>query len=166
MRVAKVVDQQHEDFEAVSSLDTTGADALRQVHGSLAALGVQLAVARALGDVADFMRRVGVGELIGDENLFATSAGAILRLAEISPHPDEALAATAREAATPFERSSGMSTFLWVLFAAVYIACLVVLGAATLRKGHWLLFGFGIIFPLLWIVGSLLGPTQRAAGAQ
>jgi hypothetical protein len=59
-----------------------------------------------------------------------------------------------------------MTTFWWVLFGAVYLACLIVLGAATLRKGHWLLFGFGIIFPLLWIVGSLMGPTQRAAGAQ
>jgi hypothetical protein len=56
-----------------------------------------------------------------------------------------------------------MMTFLWFLCAVVYLTCLVWLGAATFRKGHYLLFGFGIIFPLLWIIGSLLGPTERAA---
>jgi hypothetical protein len=61
-------------------------------------LGVQLMVARALGDVAEFMRRDGVAELIGDENVFATSTGAIARLAAISPHPDDAPAAPAHEA--------------------------------------------------------------------
>jgi hypothetical protein len=35
---------------------------------------------------------------------------------------------------------------------------------ATLRKGHWLLFILGIFFPLLWIIGALIGPTPRAAG--
>jgi hypothetical protein len=59
-----------------------------------------------------------------------------------------------------------MSTFVWFLFAVVYLACLVSLGMMTLRKGHFVLFGFGIIFPLLWIVGALIGPTPRAAGAQ
>jgi hypothetical protein len=58
-----------------------------------------------------------------------------------------------------------MSTFLWLLFAAVYLACLISLGIMTLRKGHIVLFCFGIIFPLLWVVGALIGPTPRAAGA-
>jgi len=56
-----------------------------------------------------------------------------------------------------------MSTFLWFLFAALYLTALIVLGVATLRKGHYFLFVVGIVFPLLWIVGSLLGPTPRAA---
>ncbi len=42
---------------------------------------------------------------------------------------------------------------------------LIVVGVATLRKGHYLLFLVGIFFPLLWIVGALIGPTPRAAGA-
>jgi hypothetical protein len=57
-----------------------------------------------------------------------------------------------------------MSTFLWILFSALYLAALIVLGVATLRKGHWLLFILGIFFPLLWIIGALIGPTPRAAG--
>ena len=39
-----------------------------------------------------------------------------------------------------------------------------MLGVATLRKGHYLLFFVGIFFPFLWIVGALIGPTPRAAG--
>lgn len=59
-----------------------------------------------------------------------------------------------------------MSTFLWILCAAVYIVVLVTLGISTLRKGHYLLFFVGIIFPVLWLIGGLMGPTPRAAGAQ
>lgn len=58
-----------------------------------------------------------------------------------------------------------MSTFLWILFAAIYLAALVSLGVSTLRKGHTILFLFGIFFPLLWIMGALMPPTPRAAGA-
>jgi hypothetical protein len=56
-----------------------------------------------------------------------------------------------------------MSTFLWFLFGALYIAALIVLGLSTLRKGHTFLFVIGIFFPLLWIVGALMAPTPRAA---
>jgi hypothetical protein len=56
-----------------------------------------------------------------------------------------------------------MSTFLWITFVVLYFALLISLGVATLRKGHYILFGFGIIFPLLWIIGALKGPTERAA---
>jgi hypothetical protein len=56
-----------------------------------------------------------------------------------------------------------MSTLLWFLFAAVYLAALVSLGMATLRKGHIVLFCVGIIFPVLWIVGALIGPSPSAA---
>ena len=61
-----------------------------------------------------------------------------------------------------------MATFLWVLLGVLYLTMLIVLGVATLRKGHYLLFVFGIIFPILWIFGALMGPTERAeaAGAQ
>jgi hypothetical protein len=58
-----------------------------------------------------------------------------------------------------------MSTFLWVVLGALYLTALIVLGVSTLRKGHYFLFFIGIIFPFLWIVGALIGPTPRAAGA-
>lgn len=58
-----------------------------------------------------------------------------------------------------------MPTFLWILLAVLYLAALVSLGIATLRKGHTVLFVVGIIFPLLWIVGAVIAPTPRAMGA-
>jgi hypothetical protein len=54
---------------------------------------------------------------------------------------------------------------LWILLAAAYVTALVLLGLTTLRKGHTALFWFGILFPVLWIVGALMGPTPKAAQA-
>jgi hypothetical protein len=54
---------------------------------------------------------------------------------------------------------------LWIFLAAVYLTALFVLGLSTLRKGHTVLFFVGIFFPLLWIVGALMGPTPRAASS-
>jgi hypothetical protein len=59
-----------------------------------------------------------------------------------------------------------MSTFLWILLAVLYLTALIVLGLATLRKGHTALFWIGIIFPVLWIVGALMAPTPRAVAAE
>ena len=57
-----------------------------------------------------------------------------------------------------------MSTFLWFLLAVLYLAALIVLGLATLRKGHFVLFFVGLFFPLLWIsLVVSIGPTPRAA---
>ncbi len=58
-----------------------------------------------------------------------------------------------------------MSTFLWILFAFIYLVALVSLGMATLRNGHGFLFAFGIFVPLLWIVGALMAPAPPAASA-
>ena len=57
-------------------------------------------------------------------------------------------------------------TFLWILLAMLYIALWVTLGMTTLRKGHTALFWFGIIFPVLWIVGAIMQPTPQVAAAQ
>jgi hypothetical protein len=54
---------------------------------------------------------------------------------------------------------------LWILLGALYLTLFVLLGLATLRKGHYFLFFVGIILPFLWIVGALLGPTQSAQAA-
>ena len=31
------------------------------------------------------------------------------------------------------------------------------------RKGHYVMFWVGFLFPILWIVGALVGPTPNAA---
>ena len=59
-----------------------------------------------------------------------------------------------------------MSTFVWFLLGVIYFVLLVTLGLTTLRKGHMFLFLVGIIFPFLWLIGALMAPTPRAAGAQ
>jgi len=54
-------------------------------------------------------------------------------------------------------------TFIWVLLGIVYVMCLIFLGVATFRKGHYLLFVVGFFLPILWIAGALIRPTARAA---
>jgi hypothetical protein len=58
-----------------------------------------------------------------------------------------------------------VSTFLWILLGVLYLTALIMLGVATLRKGHTVLFFVGIVFPILWIVGAMIAPTPRAADA-
>ncbi len=59
-----------------------------------------------------------------------------------------------------------MSTILWFLFGVVYLAVLITLGVATLRKGHMFLFVVGFFIPILWLIGALIAPTPRAAAAR
>ena len=54
---------------------------------------------------------------------------------------------------------------LWILLGALYLTLFVLLGLATFRNGHYVLFFIGIVFPVLWIIGALLGPTQSAQAA-
>jgi hypothetical protein len=58
-----------------------------------------------------------------------------------------------------------MSAIIWFLFAALYVVVLITLGLTTLRKGHVILFLVGIFLPFLWVLGALISPTPRAAGA-
>ena len=46
----------------------------------------------------------------------------------------------------------------------LYLILLFTLGLMTLRNGHTVLFWFGIIFPLLWVIGALMAPTPAAGG--
>jgi hypothetical protein len=48
--------------------------------------------------------------------------------------------------------------------AILYVVLLITLGVMTLRKGHWVLFIFGIFFPLFWLIGAVMRPavTQPA----
>ena len=54
-------------------------------------------------------------------------------------------------------------TIVWILLGALYVVCWVVLGLSTFRKGHYVMFWVGFFFPILWIVGALVGPTPSAA---
>jgi hypothetical protein len=53
---------------------------------------------------------------------------------------------------------------LWSTFVIFYFALLISLGMSTFRKGHYLLFWVGLVFPVLWIVGAVMSPTPRAEG--
>jgi hypothetical protein len=48
------------------------------------------------------------------------------------------------------------------LTLVLYVTLLIVLGLSTLAKGHTVLFWVGILVPVLWIIGALLPPTQKA----
>ena len=51
----------------------------------------------------------------------------------------------------------------------IYLVLLLVFAVLSFRKGHWVLGLIGFIFPLLWIIGAFMSPTEhaveRAAGA-
>jgi hypothetical protein len=51
----------------------------------------------------------------------------------------------------------------FVLGGILYVVLLVTLGIMSLRKGHWVMFIIGIVFPLFWLIGALLPPRQQAA---
>ncbi len=53
--------------------------------------------------------------------------------------------------------------FIWILLGIVYVVCWMVLGLRTFRKGHYLMFWIGFIFPILWIIGAMIGPTPSVA---
>jgi hypothetical protein len=40
----------------------------------------------------------------------------------------------------------------------LYVVLLVTLGVLTFRRGHFVLFAIGFVFPLCWLIGSLVAP--------
>jgi hypothetical protein len=54
--------------------------------------------------------------------------------------------------------TSGGFVVLWV---AIYLVLLLVLGVMSLRKGHWIMFIIGLFFPLFWLIGALLPRRLR-----
>jgi hypothetical protein len=50
---------------------------------------------------------------------------------------------------------------MYIGAAILYFVLLITLGVLTARKGHWVLFGFGFIFPLLWLIGAIIPPARR-----
>ena len=51
---------------------------------------------------------------------------------------------------------------IWILLAVAYVMCWIYFGVAAWRNGHYSLFWIGFIFPILWIIGAVMGPTPRA----
>jgi hypothetical protein len=46
---------------------------------------------------------------------------------------------------------------LWIgLWAAIYFVLMITLGILSLRKGHWVMFLVGIIFPIFWLIGAIM----------
>ena len=54
-------------------------------------------------------------------------------------------------------------TFSWVLLATLYLACRIHFAVATFCKGHYRTFWIEFFWPVVWIVGALIAPTNRAA---
>lgn len=50
---------------------------------------------------------------------------------------------------------------VYVILGLIWVVLFIFLGIKTLTKGHWVIFIFGIIFPLLWFIGALM-PDHRA----
>ena len=50
----------------------------------------------------------------------------------------------------------------FVLGGILYLVLLLTLGLMSIRKGHWVMFIIGIIFPLFWLIGALMPPRQEA----
>ncbi len=54
-----------------------------------------------------------------------------------------------------------MAGGLYVLWGAIYLVLVVTLGVLSIRKGHWVMFLIGFIFPLFWLIGAVLPPRRR-----
>ena len=47
--------------------------------------------------------------------------------------------------------------------ALLYFIIAFTLGLMTLRKGHWVMFLFGIFLPIFWLIGAVIPPTTAEA---
>ena len=49
---------------------------------------------------------------------------------------------------------------------AIYLTCIFNVAGITFRNGHWILGVLGIFFPVFWLIGAVLPPTERAVLAE
>ena len=54
------------------------------------------------------------------------------------------------------------SNVTFVVGGVLYLILLFTLGVLSIRKGHWVMFILGLFFPLFWLIGALLPPTESA----
>jgi len=52
--------------------------------------------------------------------------------------------------------------FLLSILFAIYLVCIFTVAVMTFRKGHWILGILGIFFPVFWLIGVILPPTEEA----
>jgi uncharacterized membrane protein len=58
-----------------------------------------------------------------------------------------------------------MTSLEWVLLTfllAIYLVCIFTVAAVTFRNGHWILGILGIFFPVFWLIGAVVPPTEEA----
>lgn len=91
------------NVEANVEVDSTGLDALTQIHDDLAARGIRLAMARVKNDLRIRMARYGVVDVIGEENMYPTLPTAVEAYTSwaathpVSPAPVEATSSASVE---------------------------------------------------------------------
>ena len=56
-----------------------------------------------------------------------------------------------------------MSLLLWFAVSTLYLVLILTVGIRTFRNGHSILFFGGIVFPILWMIGTIMGPTSEVA---
>ena len=56
-----------------------------------------------------------------------------------------------------------LEVLLSVILAVIYFACIFTVAGVTFRNGHRILGILGIFFPVLWLIGAVLPPTEEAA---
>jgi len=47
-----------------------------------------------------------------------------------------------------------------VLGFLLWLALLIWLGLRSLRRGHWVMFLVGLVFPIFWLIGALVPPRR------
>jgi hypothetical protein len=51
---------------------------------------------------------------------------------------------------------------LWIGLGILYFILLFTLGMMSLRNGDLVMFLLGFSFPVLWLVGAVIAPTEAA----
>jgi len=47
------------------------------------------------------------------------------------------------------------------LLGLLYLVLLLVLGLRSIKRGHWVMFLLGIVFPIFWAIGALMPPVRN-----
>jgi hypothetical protein len=50
---------------------------------------------------------------------------------------------------------------VWYGLGILYFVLVITLGVMSIRKGHWVMFLIGFIFPLFWLIGAIMPPVRR-----
>jgi hypothetical protein len=57
---------------------------------------------------------------------------------------------------------SYLEWFLLVILFFIYVTCIFTVALITFRNGRWILGILGIFFPVFWLIGAVLPPTEEA----